>query len=96
MLARGSLGNPWVFEELLGRRDGDPTPAEALAELDWVMDRAAEHLGEERAARYLRKFYPWYTRWLGGGHELNDALQRSATLIEARGLLHAGALPRAA
>ena len=24
------------------------------------MDRAVEHLGPERAARYLRKFHPWY------------------------------------
>ena len=28
------------------------------------MDRAEEHLGSERAERYLRKFYPWYMeRW---------------------------------
>ena len=33
---------------------------EVLAELDWVIDRAVEHLGAERAGRYLRKFYPWY------------------------------------
>ena len=27
MLARGSLGNPWRFERLLGRRDGDADAA---------------------------------------------------------------------
>src|SRR5881394_3738549 len=27
MLARGSLGNPWVFEQLLGRRGDDDTPS---------------------------------------------------------------------
>ena len=25
-----------------------------------MIDRAEEHLGTERAGRYLRKFYPWY------------------------------------
>ena len=40
MLARGSLGNPWRFERLLGRRDGEPTHAEIVAELHWVMERA--------------------------------------------------------
>jgi len=60
MLARGSLGNPWLFEELLGRRSEPPTHTEVVEELLWVSERAAEHLGPERASRYLRKFYPWY------------------------------------
>ena len=38
-LARGSLGNPWLFEQLLGPRDVEPTRDEILTELDWVMDR---------------------------------------------------------
>ncbi len=58
MLARGALGNPWLFAELLGRRTGEPGRDEVVAELEWVMDAAADHMGEERAARYLRKFYP--------------------------------------
>src|SRR5215210_8366358 len=65
MLARGSLGNPWLFERLLGTRTGEPTQQEVLDELGWVIDRAEEHLGPERAGRYLRKFYPWYGERLG-------------------------------
>src|SRR4051794_13268715 len=42
MLARGSLGNPWLFEELLGRRAEPPAREEILAELNWLMDRAVE------------------------------------------------------
>ena len=60
MLARGSLGNPWLFAQLLGDHERAPTREEVLDELDWVIDRAVEHLGAERAARYLRKFHPWY------------------------------------
>ena len=64
-----------------------PAPAgratrSGLDELDWVMDRAAEHLGEERAARYLRKFYPWYVDRLGRTHA-RGRLQRTASLAEA-------------
>ena len=87
MLARGALGNPWLFAEALGRREGEPTPAEVLGELDWVIDRAVEHLGEERAGRYLRKFYPWYLSRLGAGPKAADALVRCATIGEARTLL---------
>jgi nifR3 family TIM-barrel protein len=65
MLARGSLGNPWRFERLLGLRDGDPSRAEVIEELRWVIACAEEHLGPDRAGRYLRKFYPWYAETLG-------------------------------
>ena len=86
-LARGSLGNPWLFEQLLGVRAGDPDREEILSELDWVIDRAGEHLGAERAARYLRKFYPWYVERLGDDRALQHALQRAPTLEAARSLL---------
>jgi tRNA-dihydrouridine synthase len=90
LLARGSLGNPWLFEELLGTRDGDPGPDEILAELDWVIERAIEHLGEDRATRYLRKFYPWYIDRMalpGGDKALQAAVQTAPTIDNARALL---------
>jgi tRNA-dihydrouridine synthase B len=91
MLARGALGNPWLFEQLLGRREDDPAPAEVREELGWTIDCAVEHLGEPRAARYLRKFYPWYLPRLGldraETHALQEALQRADSVDEARRLL---------
>jgi tRNA-dihydrouridine synthase len=96
MLARGSLGNPWLFEQLLGDRRDEPTREEVLAELDWVIDRAEEHLGGPRAARYLRKFYGWYLDRLGAGPSVRDALQRADTLAEARSVLAGLGLIRAA
>jgi nifR3 family TIM-barrel protein len=92
MLARGVLGNPWLFQQVLGLRDADPTPAEVLGELDWLVDRAVDHLGGERAARYLRKFYPWYLARLGASPATADALARSASIGEARDLLHGVAI----
>ena len=86
MVARGSLGNPWIFEQLTGRRGADAEPDEVIAELLWVIDRAEEHLGPERAARYLRKFYPWYLERLGADKEVADALQQSEDVDEARRL----------
>ncbi len=94
MIARGALGNPWVFEELTGRRAEPPRREEVVAELLWTIDRAEEHLGSERATRYLRKFYPWYVDSLGLDKESAQELQRNADLDRARALVGAGSRPR--
>jgi len=86
MIARGSLGNPWIFEELTGRRVATPTPDEVIAELRWVIDRAEEHLGA-RAVPYLRKFYPWYLQRLGMPRRAKEPFQRTGTLADARALV---------
>ena len=89
LLARGSLGNPWIFEELLGLRDSDPTTEEIVGELRWTIDRAEEHFGVERAGRWLRKAYPWYGERLRLPKKLNHALCSSATTADAREFLAA-------
>jgi tRNA-dihydrouridine synthase B len=93
MLARGALGNPWLFAQTLGLRDDEPTSSEILDELHWVMKQAEEHMGPDRAGRYLRKFYPWYVARLGGDKALQDALQRADGLAGARAVLAQRAMP---
>jgi tRNA-dihydrouridine synthase len=87
MIARGALGNPWIFEQLTGEASGDPPRERIVDELLWIVDRAEEHLGPERAARYLRKFYPWYLEHLDASSELAAALQSSDELDSARRLI---------
>jgi len=87
MVARGALGNPWVFEELTGRRVEPPGKDEVAAELLWVIDRAEQHFGAERAARYLRKFYPWYLERLDPSTEVAQELGQRAGLERARELV---------
>jgi tRNA-dihydrouridine synthase B len=87
MVARGALGNPWIFGELTGRRSAPPSDAEIIGELLSTMDHAAEHFGPERANRWLRKLYPWYLERLGVTGAAADSLQRTATLEAAKELL---------
>jgi tRNA-dihydrouridine synthase B len=87
MIARGSLGNPWIFEQLTGRRNAAPDRDEVIAELLWVIGKAEEHLGPDRAARYLRKFYPWYLERLEADKEAAAGFQQSEDLDEARRLV---------
>jgi nifR3 family TIM-barrel protein len=87
MIARGSFGNPWIFAELTGSEAALADDAAIVRELLWVLDRAAEHWGPERAARNLRKFYPWYVERLGFSGPDADRFQRTESLDEVRELL---------
>ncbi len=99
MLARGGLGNPWLFARLLGTYDGEPEPPEVLAEVEWVISCAEDHLGVDRAGRYLRKFYPWYADRLGLTRREREPLVTAPTTAHARELwreLAQPAMPAAA
>ena len=89
MLARGSLGNPWRFARLLGRYHGQPPREEIAGELEWVIAQAEDHLGTERAGRYLRKFYPWYADTLGLTKREREPLVTAPTTAHARAALTA-------
>jgi nifR3 family TIM-barrel protein len=84
LLARGSLGNPWIFQQLLGEREGEPSVEEIVEELNWILERAEEHFGVERAGRWMRKAYPWYGERLKLPKKLNQELCMSATTAQAR------------
>ncbi len=84
MIARGSFGDPWRFARLLGLRSGMPETDEVLDELRWVIRQAEDHLGVERAGRYLRKFYPWYAEALGLTKREREALVTAPTTADAR------------
>ncbi len=84
MIARGALGYPWVFAELTGQRFEAPEPDEVMNELLWVIDRAEEHMGTDRAGRYLRKFYPWYLDRVDVPKLVRSELCQTAGLERAR------------
>ena len=73
-----------------------PSREEVVSEWLWEVDRAEEHLGAERAARYLRKFHPWYVERLEAPKEVFLELQHSADLARTRELIAPLAAPAVA
>jgi tRNA-dihydrouridine synthase len=85
MLARGALGRPWLFREVL---DGAPPPPQAarLAELRAFVADVLTDMGP-RAVGHLRQFWPRYRRHGAVDRPLSLALMRAATEAEIRTLL---------
>jgi tRNA-dihydrouridine synthase B len=92
MVARGVLGNPWIFseaQELLSGKEPSPvTPAGRLATAERHMELLVEMDGEDTAVRELRKHLAWYTKGLSGSAHVRDAVNRAGKLEEMKEILH--------
>ena len=90
MVGRGTVGNPWIFRELLAAWKGRPVPARPDHD-EWrttVMshfDMMVEYLGDDSAlaAKLFRKHLSRYTRGMRGA----VALRRSLPGVVTRGTL---------
>ncbi|MDI9491694.1 MAG: tRNA dihydrouridine synthase DusB [Bacillota bacterium] len=71
MIARGALGNPWIFREIRALWEGRPLPPKpSPEEIRCMMLRhlhlAVEAKGEYAAVREMRKHVGWYVKGLPG------------------------------
>jgi tRNA-dihydrouridine synthase len=88
MIARGSFGNPWIFQQaraLLDGRDARPDPC--AAERFAVALRHAElqlaiQGDDRRTAVEFRKHLSWYVRGVAGAAELRRELQQIQSMVE--------------
>jgi nifR3 family TIM-barrel protein len=80
MVARGALGNPWVFREIKADLEGRPVPERpALADrrqtLARHIDLYIDTFGEERTTFEIRKHLLWYFRHTPGEKVLRRKLR---------------------
>lgn len=64
MIARGALGNPWIFS---GK---SPTPKERIDMLIEHIDMVAGYKGEYTAVREMRKHVGWYIKGMHGAAQI--------------------------
>lgn len=75
MIARGALGNPWIFREANALwKDGEnlppPTDRERIDMLLRHFDMVAENKGDNIAVREIRKHIGWYVKGMHGAAAL--------------------------
>ena len=90
MIARGMLGNPWIFREAVALwKDGEKLPAPTMEERKKVMEdhlaRVIREKGEHRGVQEMRKHIGWYIRGIPGA----AALRRKANTLETAADLEA-------
>lgn len=99
MIARGSFGNPWIFQQtraLLERKTPRSTPgaAERFSVAVRHAKLALEIQGDSRrTALEFRKHLGWYTRGLPGAAELRQRLHQIESMTEAEQIFQAYLAP---
>jgi nifR3 family TIM-barrel protein len=94
MLARGTLGNPWLISRTVaylasGRLLPPPAASERLAMALRHLDLLMAHKGEERGVREMRKFAAWYLKGLPNSAATRDRVTRARDGEEMRKILAA-------
>jgi nifR3 family TIM-barrel protein len=92
VIGRGCLGRPWLFAELSAAFTGAaaPTPP-TLGEVADIVRRhgilLADHFGEDKGMRDIRKHVAWYLHGFPAGADLRRGLALVKTLSELDELL---------
>jgi len=92
MIARGSYGQPWIFnqvKDLLAGRPMRPTPSveeRFVVALDHARKVMAYETDPRGAAIEFRKHLGWYSRGLRGGAELRKRLFAVTSFGEVEGI----------
>jgi len=78
MVARGALGNPWIFEEINAAMEGRPYERPGFSErLDTLIlhyNNTLAYDGEYKAVREMRKHVGWYLKGMPNSTEIKNLI----------------------
>lgn len=90
MVARGSMGNPWIFKEIQRRlKEEAPLLITYSDKIDMCLrhyELAIKYDGERKAVREMRKHASWYLKGMPGSNELRaniNTMEETKAVFEA-------------
>ena len=91
MVARGAMGNPWIFREALsllsGAKPASTTVSERLAVARRHLELFTDLEGDRVALMEMRKHLSWYSKGLPGGAQFRAAVNRIENAPELIGAM---------
>ncbi|MDX8430923.1 MAG: tRNA dihydrouridine synthase DusB [Candidatus Algichlamydia australiensis] len=92
LISRGTLGAPWIFQDVVETLEGNPPPPKTKEQ---IKETLLEHLEKilayqptRRALLDLRRISSWYLKKSEGSKVLREKLSRIASLEEAREIIN--------
>lgn len=84
MIARGSLGSPWIFKSILENKEYSPSNSEKLSIILNHIDLACKYDGEKMSRLKLRKHLAWYLKGIENGSKYRDMINKSENIDEMK------------
>lgn len=91
MIARGAMGNPWIFREVMQAINGEtvtyPTAVEKIDMCIRHLDLAVKYYEEIKAVREMRKHTGWYVKGLSNCTEVKNEVNTKKSYDEVKQVL---------
>lgn len=87
MIGRATLGNPWIFREILDENYIEPTKEEMLETMLLQLKYSVEENGEKNAILEMRKHFSWYVKNLPNSAKIREKINRTESRAELENLI---------
>ena len=87
MIGRASLGNPWIFKEVIEQKEYQVTPQEKLQTILKHIDLEIEEKGENTGIKEMRKHIAWYIKNTKDASKIRDKINTIQDVQELKSCL---------
>ena len=87
MIGRGSLGNPWIFEEIISGKEHEKTCEDVKNMILKHLEMLVSYKGEYTAIREMRKHIAWYVKGFQNATEIRRAVNQIEHLEELQNII---------